>query len=175
MFLFNLFTHYLNKIYLLISSITQYCCLYTPQIFSSRQLLTPKNNLNVQVAAARSEELPQGLVHLTSTQALEPASDVCQNVVELLTNLHMVIKQILDDKPVLNMILNHTQLPPPSIEVDNDLEYKIAIQSWITGVGVSSFTTSVGQPVHPVLCIKYSLLTSLTYASKSQLLIYQPS
>ena len=45
-----------------------------------------------------SEELPQGLAHLTSAQALEPTSDVCQNVVEL-ANLRMAMEQIPDDKP----------------------------------------------------------------------------
>ena len=59
----------------------------------------PKNNLKVQVVATRSEELPHAPAHLTSTQALEPISDVCQSAVELLANLCMVIEQIPDDKP----------------------------------------------------------------------------
>ena len=59
----------------------------------------PKNNLKVQVVATRSEELPHVPVCLTSTQALEPVSNVCQSVVELLANLCMAIEQIPYDKP----------------------------------------------------------------------------
>jgi hypothetical protein len=48
--------------------------------------------LKVQVVATRSEELPHALAHLTSTQALEPISNVCQSTVELLANHCMEIK-----------------------------------------------------------------------------------
>ncbi|KAF8230110.1 hypothetical protein L208DRAFT_1283552, partial [Tricholoma matsutake] len=52
--------------------------IHAPDI-RSRQLITPTNNLKVQVATTRSEELPHAPVCLTSAQALEPISDICQS------------------------------------------------------------------------------------------------
>jgi hypothetical protein len=55
--------------------------------------------LKVQVAATRSGELPHTPARLTSAQAPEPASDVCQSAVELLANLRVAIERIPDDEP----------------------------------------------------------------------------
>jgi hypothetical protein len=65
-----------------------------------------------------------------------------------LCTIHPIFHVSQLEPSVLNTILNCTQLPPPPIKVDDDLEYEIAKilnMKLITGIGVSSFTMSIGQ------------------------------